>query len=296
MAFEPVKLKPSELMLLINSTSVGSVADRTRVFRHRQMAGFRISSDGRTVNLFKYLAWLVDQRHRPIVDSFTRDYEGMRESARQRNASLSVSGHDIGKLPEVNDTELKDRCRRNFRLFCESYFPLCYNLEFSEDHLRVIERIEQAVLHGGLFALAMPRGSGKSSLAETACIWAILYGHREFVTLIGSDESHALDMLESIKTELESNELLLSDFPEACFPINALEGISNRCSGQLYNGKRTQISWTSNEIVLPTIEGSAASGAIIRVSGITGRIRGMKFKRPDGKTVRPTPNVPNIEP
>ncbi len=288
MAFEPVKLKPSELMLLINSTSVGSVADRTRVFRHRQQAGFRISADGRTVNLFKYLAWLVDQRHRPIVDSFTRDYEGMRESARERNASLSASGRDIGKLPEVNDTELKERCRRNFRLFCESYFPLCYNLEFSEDHLRVIERIEQAVLHGGLFALAMPRGSGKSSLAETACIWAILYGHREFVTLIGSDESHALDMLESIKTEIESNELLLADFPEACFPINALEGISNRCSGQLYNGKRTQISWTSNEIVLPTIEGSAASGAIIRVSGITGRIRGMKFKRPDGKTVRPT--------
>ena len=34
--------------------------------------------------------------------------------------------------------------------------------------------------------------------------------------------------------------------------------------------------------------GSHASGAIIKVAGITGRIRGMKSKRADGRTVRPT--------
>ena len=33
---------------------------------------------------------------------------------------------------------------------------------------------------------------------------------------------------------------------------------------------------------------SSASGAIIKVAGITGRIRGMKHKRADGKTVRPS--------
>ena len=32
----------------------------------------------------------------------------------------------------------------------------------------------------------------------------------------------------------------------------------------------------------------AASGAIIKVAGITGRIRGMKYKRSDGHTVRPS--------
>lgn len=95
-------------------------------------------------------------------------------------------------------------------------------------------------------------------------------------------------MLESIKTELESNELLASDFPEVCFPIESLDGISNRCGGQLYKGERTHIGWTANEVILPTIVGSAASGAIIKVTGITGRIRGMKFKRPDGKAARPS--------
>ena len=48
-----------------------------------------------------------------------------------------------------------------------------------------------------------------------------------------------------------------------------------------------QISWTANEVVLPTIEGSLCLARLF-VAGITGRIRGMKFKRSDGQTVRPS--------
>ncbi|MFO0492463.1 MAG: hypothetical protein ACK51T_08495, partial [bacterium] len=154
--------------------------------------------------------------------------------------------------------------------------------------LKVIAKIEQAVLEGGLFAMAMPRGSGKTSLCEIACLWALVYGHREFVALVGSDEEHAAGMLDSIKAELETSEILGGDFPEVCHPIRSLEGIHQRASGQLYQGKQTHIGWTAREIVLPTIAGSVASGAIIRVAGITGRIRGMKHKRVDGVSVRPS--------
>lgn len=127
-----------------------------------------------------------------------------------------------------------------------------------------------------------------STMTETAALWAMLYGHREFVTLIGATESAALEMLDSIKTELEVNEHLSEDFPEVCYPVAQLEGIPNRCAGQLFHGERTRITWTSNEIVLPTIEGSKASGIIVRVAGITGRVRGMKYKRSDGRSVRPS--------
>ncbi|MBN2474673.1 MAG: phage terminase large subunit family protein, partial [Pirellulales bacterium] len=86
----------------------------------------------------------------------------------------------------------------------------------------------------------------------------------------------------------DGNELLLEDFPEVCFPIQCLDGIANRCSGQLYQGQRTHTGWTAKEIVLPTIANSKASGAIIKVAGITGRIRGMKTKAQDGRSLRPS--------
>ncbi len=294
-AIDPRKLKPGELARLLNSTPLGEVISERQLHRHRTRAGFRINSDGDAgkVDLFRYVAWLVTTRHEAIAEAAKEPagltgYEAMKERARLRNAMLSLSGRDIGELPEVADPARKQRAARDFRFFCETYFPQTFHLKWSDDHLKVIAKIEQAVLEGGLFAMAMPRGSGKTSLCEVACLWAMLYGHREFVALIGSDEEHASSMLESIKAELENSELLAADFPEACHPIRSLEGIHQRAAGQLYQGLQTHIGWTAKEIVLPSIAGSLASGAIIRVAGITGRIRGMKHKRSDGASVRPS--------
>ena len=287
MAIDPRKLRPSDLCRLLNSTLRGEVISERQLYRHRQRAGFRIG-DGKHVDLFRYVAWLVEVRHQPKPEPPADPYAAVKERARARSAALSLAGRDIGELPAVMNPGRKAEAAADFQFFCESYFPLTFHLAWSPDHLKVIRKIEQAVLHGGLFAMAMPRGAGKSSICEVACIWAVLYGHRDFVCLIGSDEGHAMDMLESIKTELDGNDLLVEDFPEVVYPIQCLDGIANRCSGQLYNGERTHIGWTAKEIVLPTMPGSPASGAIIKVAGITGRIRGMKYKRADGKSVRPS--------
>jgi len=278
-----------EITRLLNSTPLGTVMGERQIYRHLNRAGLRISNDGRDINLIKYIGWLADLRHDPTPRHVGMDYEAMKEAARLRNLKKSRSGRDIGPIPEVVDPERKEMCERNFRSFCESYFPETFSLEWSEDHLKVISKIEQAVLHGGLFAMAMPRGAGKSSISECACLWAMFYGHRNFVALISATERGSREMLDSIKTELDKNELLLEDFPEVVHPIQGLEGISNKCPGQLCDGERTHIKWTSKEIVLPTIKGSKASGAIIRVAGITSRIRGMKFKRPENaRALRPS--------
>ena len=286
-AIDVRKLRPVDVCRLLNSTPLGAVLDERRLYRHRSRAGFRIG-DGRYIDLFRYAAWLVELRHTPRPEPPADPYAEFKDHARARNAAMSLAGRDIGELPAVVNLDRKARAASDFRFFCESYFPYTFSLPWSADHLKVIARIEEAVLNGGLFAMAMPRGNGKTTLAEIACIWAVLYGHRDFVCLIGSDEGHASDMLESIKTELDANELLLEDCPEVCFPIQCLDGIANRCSGQLYRDQRTHIGWTAKEVVLPTIAGSRASGAIIKVAGITGRIRGMKYKRPDGRSARPS--------
>lgn len=211
--------------------------------------------------------------------------ERSRDAARKSKARQE--GREIGRIPDVAKPRRKGACRRDFRKFCGTYFSHTFTLPWSDDHRKVIKQIEECVLRGGLFATAMPRGSGKSSLAECACLWAQLYGHRSFIALIGSSEESSLQMLDSIKMELELNELLLADFPEAVYPIRCLEGIAHRCLGQTHNGERTHIGWTADEVVMPTIPKSAAAGGIIKVRGITGNLRGMRFKRPDGRTVRP---------
>lgn len=218
-----------------------------------------------------------------------RRFEQHRAASQQLNRAASAAGRDIGPIPSVEDPARKAACRLNFRLFAETYFPATFRLAWSDDHLRAIGKIEAAVLRGELYAFAMPRGSGKTSLVEVAALWAMLYGHRQFVAIIGADEAHAVTMLESIKVECETNERLLSDFPEAIFPIVALERIHQRAKGQHCGGAPTHIKWTTKEVQFPTISGSPASGAIVKVAGITGRIRGMSAKRAcDGRKVRPS--------
>ncbi|MCB9838214.1 MAG: phage terminase large subunit family protein [Phycisphaeraceae bacterium] len=295
MPIDPRQLRPGELCRLLNSTPLGEVISERQLYRHRTRAGMRVCADGdpSRLDLFRYTAWLAATRHERLrLEAEQAEEHGGYEAYRDRKArearALSLSGRDIGELPEVADLERRRACSRDFRAFCERYFPLTFHMDWSDDHLKVIAKIERAVLEGGLFAMAMPRGSGKTSLCETACLWALLYGHREFVTLVGADEAHAEQMLDAIKAELENSDDLLGDFPEVCAPIRALEGIHQRAAGQLHLGKQTHIGWTAREIVLPSIDGSAGSGSLIRVAGITGRIRGMKHKRPDGSSVRPS--------
>jgi hypothetical protein len=213
--------------------------------------------------------------------------EAQRQASLKRVRENSESVRDIGPIPAVVNTERRAACERDFRLFCETYFPLTFALAWSPDHLKAIAKIQASILEGGLFAFAMPRGSGKTTLCEAGATWALLYGHRRFPVIVGADAASAQQILDSIKAELESNELLQADFPEVCYPIEKLEGIAHRCKGQTCEGERTGIVWSVDEIVFPTVPGSQVGGSVVRVAGITGRIRGLKHKTAEGHSIRP---------
>lgn len=214
-------------------------------------------------------------------------YQARKRRELDRLNAQSAAGRDIGPIPAVGKPRRRAACRKSLLRFCRTYLKATFPLPFSDDHLKVIAKAEAAVLEGGLFALAMPRGSGKTTIAESAVLWSLVYGHRSFVVLIGADEAAAQRSLESVKVELETNELLHADFPEVCHPITRLERISHRCRGQTCGGVPTYLTWQADVLTLPTVPGSAAAGATVRVAGLTGSIRGMKHKRPDGVSIRP---------
>lgn len=287
MAVDVRKLRPSELVQVLNSTPRGVVIDAARLRRHRNDAGLRIG-DGKTIDLLRYVAWLFHRRHAASAPTSAGapGYEAFREKKQQRFAELSRSARDIGELPAVADAARREQARLNFRHFCEQYFPQTFNLPWAEDHLKVLAVTQRVVLEGGLFAEAMPRGFGKTSICEVAAIWAVIYAHRPFAVVIGPDEGHAIDRVENIRTELEGNARLLEDFPEVCLPIQRLEGVNQR--RLLYRGKPIRMEFTAKRIVLPELEGSQAAGAVIATAGITGQIRGLNYKRVDGTVQRPS--------
>lgn len=208
----------------------------------------------------------------------------------------SEIGRDIGQIPPIVNPKRRKKADGSLLYFLTTYFAAKFFSRFSDDHKRLIQHLEHIIIHGGQKAFAMPRGSGKSTISECSVLWSILTGRRHFVLLVGQSKEMALKMMESIKSELTENELLLEDYPEACFPIRALEGVSNRTNGQLQSGERTQIKWQADRIILPTIRlrnnpspkpaYTKSSGAMLMVKGMTSAMRGLAHTH-NGKKLRP---------
>lgn len=214
-------------------------------------------------------------------------YEKHKARMRDRSEANSRKGRDIGPIPGIVNPDRRAACEFDLTLYLTTYFPNRFNLAWSDMHLQVIKAMETHILEGGQKAYAMPRGSGKTCIVECATTWSVSYGHRKFCLLIGATSDNGKDLLSSVKGEFEDNERLLEDFPEICFPAQALEGINHRCRGQLCNGIQTNMSWGDDKIILPTIPGSKASGAIIKSGGLLGAMRGQKHRLRDGQLVRP---------
>lgn len=282
------RLTPTQLVRLLNSTPLGVVVSAGKVNRQMNEAGLRITAGGdpRKVSLVKYVGWLARKRDEPRPQ--TVGYEEKLRRDLERQLARSRQGRDIAPIPQVVNPQRRKACEQSFCAFCEQYFPQAFHLKWSDDHLRIIEKIERAVIDGGLFAFAMPRGSGKTTLARMAALWAVLYGYREYVCLIGSAEDQAKMVLDSIKRDMLGNMLLLEDFPEAIYPIRKLENNARKQIGQLCDGEPTFITWSADKLVMPTVPGSASAGSIITVAGLDSNIRGQQHTKMDGTIIRPS--------
>jgi hypothetical protein len=282
MPLDPNKLSRNELVQLVNSTSLGECLTRGRLSSQMNRAGRRWH-DGRHVRLLDYLRWLtreVERPARPRIDGRTADLA--------RKNTETWRSQNVAPVPAVVDPARRQHARESFRFFCETYFAAALYRNWSEDHLRVIDKIERAVKEGGLFAFAMPRGSGKTTLARLSALWAVLAGYRPFVCLIGGSQERAIELLTPIRKAILENPLLLDDFPKAIHPLRRLQNNARRQIGQHIDGKPTYCTWASDKLVFPTVEGSESSGAIIAVTSLDANMRGQQHTMMDGRTLRPS--------
>lgn len=239
----------------------------------------------------------------------------MAKKSRQNFSAIA----NIGKIPAIEDAHRREACRLDLGLFLKLYFPHTTGLtDLSDDHTKiVIPRMQRACLEGMRVGNAVYRGFAKTTMTENTAIWSVVYGHRRYPVAFGSEAGAAAIMLDSIKSELQTNEFLAADFPEICYPIAMLEGKPQRCHSQTYswdgpcqlcnasglfngdicpncdgeqdatNVESTHIEWTAEKIALPFIRGAAGAGGVISTHGMTSSFRGLKHKRPDGVNQRP---------
>lgn len=222
------------------------------------------------------------------VDEEKSAYEKHKQRAAERQAAIARAGRDIGAIPECKDGELKERMKTDLALFLKTCLPDSFSLPFSKNHKRMIPYFQSAFMNGEQVVFAAPRAEGKTTFSEGVSLWALLNGWTKFLIYVGASKEAAMESFESIRTELESNERLVDYYPEVAFPIQKLEGQANRAKGQLSDGKKTNIVWKADKIVLPTIPGSVAAGSIFIACGYDGRLRGRHYKTADGQYLRPT--------
>jgi hypothetical protein len=194
----------------------------------------------------------------PPVAAPNAQAQAHRDAMARRSREQSAAVADIGDIPAVADPARREACRLDLERFLVTYFPASTGLSpFSDDHKKVIGRIQRCALEGGQLppgrstAASRRRRSPRTRPSGRCCTGTARSSRSSAPTPAAEGN------VDSIKLELAENDLLYADFPEVCHAIRALENKPQRCASQTYQGKLTHVEWRADTIVLPTIEGSA---------------------------------------
>lgn len=120
------------------------------------------------------------------------------------------------------------------------------------------------------------------------------------MVIVAATDELAGKLLDTIRLDLETNDLLFADFPEACLPIRRARNAhaAPHLTATVADEKRNQflppckrhkmrLQLKGGVMQLAQIPGAKCSGGIIDPVGLTAAIRGRNVGLADGSTVRP---------
>jgi hypothetical protein len=169
-----------------------------------------------------------------------------------------------------------------------------FDRPWSRDHLRVLAKIEAAIRDGGLFALAMPRGEGKSTILKWVCLYILLTGRRKYVVIIAATGEMGQVLVEFCRQQITESDSLHEHYPHVTEYARKTDGKAIKARFQLRaDGKSSGIEWSKSTLVFPEVlhpatgEPYPSNGAILEGHGLTGAIRGKWKDTKTGKVLRP---------
>lgn len=195
--------------------------------------------------------------------------------------------------PDAKIKAARTRLEKDLPKWLKHHGGEAFPWPWSEDHQRMLKKISLAVTHGGLFAVAMPRGHGKTTILKWVIAYILLTGKRKYVIALAATAELARDIVDFIFQQLTENENLHEQYPHVTTYFRAINGKALTARYQLRgDGKSSGIKWSKNVLVFPDIidkNGKAyqSNGGIIEVHGLSGAVRGKNKNTKTGKVMRP---------
>jgi hypothetical protein len=237
-----------------------------------------------------------------------------------KHARLVEASRKLARIVKHTDPDAKTKAARtrlekSLTKWIKRHGGEAFDQPFSADHIKVIEKIERAINKGGLFALAMPRGHGKSTLLKWATLYCLLTGRRRYVVIVAATAEMAQAVVDFVRQQIQESDSLHAHYPHVTTYARATDGKAIKARFQLRaDGKTSGIHWSKTTLVLPEVltpdgkpypahGGKVASvpldgcmkgmahypsnGAILEGHGLTGAIRGKWRDTKTGKVLRP---------
>jgi hypothetical protein len=217
---------------------------------------------------------------------------GDRDRKNRWSRDDSEESRSIGPLRKVKNPRRRKAAEQSVKAWALTYLPNWFPLAVSPAHEDAAALLQSCTDEGGLGCLAISRGFGKTTWTLAAVLRAVLSGRRKYVVMICATDKLAEKAVKKLKAELESNDRIDEDYPEATQAVRALKRITRRAAGQVWeDGTPTLIEWTAGGLTLPTAKRGGlvapSSGAIVHAVGITGAVRGLSATGPNGEIIRP---------
>ncbi len=134
-------------------------------------------------------------------------------------------------------------------------------------------QIVQSAKSGGNVLVALPRGSGKTTILQDTLLYCIVADLVKFPVIVASTQTAANSILRNIWNTVENSDEMYDCFPELCHPVRCVDGRHQRCALQTYKKERTNIRLSASELHFADIDGKM--GATLVGRGAGGSVRGL---------------------
>jgi hypothetical protein len=187
------------------------------------------------------------------------------------------------EIPPCLNPVRREKCLADPERFLRTYFANRYRLGFGKDHRFIIDSVIDAAQRGGKQAVAAPRGRGKSEVIKGLQAYVVMAGLCRFLVDMAATTPLAKRLFVDFKRKIQTNDLLLEDFPEICWPVRCLEGAPQRAARQHIDGQLTRIVWAGDYVSIAHVPDSPFGGVKVTYSGLDAAFRGANIDgdRPD---------------